>query len=128
MNTLSHTERNLRRAVFWQNVRQWWPGVLIVAIVLGIGIWWATEPIREEYDMRGMPVQTGTGTIEHIIYPVRRMSSDRTPTVILTVHDLRTRVGTYLPLKRGQIVQVTYRIGRSGRVYVGSIVPLRPDR
>jgi len=104
--------------------------ILVIGAITILGFI-ALSPVVRSYTKRdhdGATVRVGTGTVEQIVPPHIEENAKPIPAQVLvkvngSLAAAREAFGT-AQMHVGQPAQVTYRIGRSGRLYVDRVEPL----
>lgn len=112
----------------WQYaLKAWLPVSLFALFLVGIVVCvYYIAPSREAADMREAITRHGSGVVTSFTYGFVDQAGHRSPDQVGIVlnGDQASYSGTrFLLLRKGQRVQVTYRIGRSGNIYVDDIKP-----
>ena len=118
-------QRNLHRAILGHNVRTFLliGSLLIVLLVFLVGTF-VVVPWRVGEDMRGSTSHRSRGVITGIIYPQSSgIGSSLRPKVSLRINGTTAWFRTDVPVESGQQVEVLYRVGKSGTIYVHGIRP-----
>jgi hypothetical protein len=110
-------QQNRRQAMVSYSIREAGPGILILVLTLVfmVGIfmvppWYITQ------DLQGSQPRQGIGKVTGVYY-----HKQSAPTVTLEVNGARVSLQTTQPVRIGQEVTVTYRVGKSGTVYAQNI-------
>jgi hypothetical protein len=108
-------QQQLQRAALTQTMRVAGPAILAILLILVVmvGIF-AVQPWYISQDLQGSVVRQAVGKVTGLYYQHKQPVH----TVTLEVNGVRAPVQTTTPVRIGQPVQVTYRVGKSGRMYV----------
>ena len=119
-------ERRLRQAAVLDNLRVILPAAVILAMVTCLFFWsYAWLPLQAYRDVQGAPPQQGVAVVTGVTPGVAsRGNQDLSGRVSLRIGGKVAQAETRMPVRVGQRVQVMYRIGKSGRLYVDSIKAL----
>ena len=116
----------------WKYVlKAWVPGSLIGLFGVGavvVAFW--IIPNREAADVRGAITRHGSGVVTLFTYGFIDQAGQRSPDqvyIALNGNQVSYSGTRFLLLRRGQRVQVTYRTGRSGSIYINDIKPRGRD-
>ena len=118
MRTYQPTRREQVR-YFW---RQCSPLLLVLAVVTAPLGYWAWRHLASDRDFVGRPYLEAVVTIEAVDdLPPSKTGVARPYALRLDLAGTKLWVFSSLPVRPGQRVDVRYRIGRSGTVYVSSV-------
>lgn len=114
------------RAIIRHYVRAYGPVLLIAAGMTVFVLWqYLWLPVQYSRDVAGTPRQRGKATVLSVTPGLINNGNANPPdTVALRLNGQTVQALTSLTLRQGQPVEITYRLGRSGRAYVLSIDPL----
>jgi hypothetical protein len=118
----------LSRGKQWQYaLRIWLPTLLMGLLFVGVVVLadWII-PGREAADTRGAVTRHGSGVVTSFFYESAGQSGQRPPdqvNIALNGTEATYKGTKFLLLRKGQRVKVTYRMGKSGNIYVGDITP-----
>ena len=92
----------------------------MVAIIVSVVVMnYFVLPQRMAADLSGAPTRQGTGTVTSITHePTTRGQPDPPFLVLVRLNGRSERVLTHTPLRLGQVVPISYRVGKSGRIYI----------
>ena len=110
----------------WQpTLRMWLPPSLLLMLFAGLIVFVdCIAPSREMADVRGAATQHGRGMVSAVSYiPLRKGGTDASILASLLVAGETVTFRTQADLHKGEPVQVTYRVGRSGRIHIDDIEP-----
>jgi hypothetical protein len=112
----------------WQCVfKTWLSGSLLGLLLMGgVAFAYWIIPNNMTSDLRGAITQQGIGTVTSFAYESADNAGYHSPDhvgILLNGHSASYSGPRFLLLRTGQQVQVTYRIGKSGNVYVDDIQP-----
>jgi hypothetical protein len=116
-----------RRQQWQQALRVWLPVALLALLLIGVLVFvCCLVPLREAEDLRGAATQHGSGGVTSFTYGGMGQAGNRSPDQVglrLNGQEATYSGPKFLLLRKGQRVQVTYRIGKSGNIYVDDIEP-----
>lgn len=119
----SKRSKRFRHAIVVHNLRTLAPGSLIIVWLLALLIWnLVLKPHWENQDLQGIPYRSGMGTIANTISAAPRYMDN--VNVFVKINGTTLSAKADVPVRAGQKVMVTYRIGKSGAIYVENISPL----
>jgi len=108
----------------WQyTLRVWLPASLLLLSLAGFFVFvWCIAPSREVADVRGASTHHASGMVSTVSY-IPPTKSGVNPSVLVS---LEVAGGTAIfrtqdDLHKGEPVQVTYRVGRSGRIHIDDV-------
>jgi hypothetical protein len=112
-------------AIRWHRLRTALPaGVVILFALAWVGVVFICVPISINADLRHATPRRAIGIVEGLVYvPVSQGFPDPPRMVSLRWHGESAVGYTHTPVRKGQRVLVTYRVGRSKRVYVERVEP-----
>ena len=110
----------------WQyTLRVWLPASLLLLSLVGFFVFvYFIAPSREVADVRGASTHHASGMVSTVSY-IPPTKSGVNPSVLVS---LEVAGGTAIfrtqdDLHKGEPVQVTYRVGRSGRIHIDDVKP-----
>lgn len=118
----------LSRRAQWQHIlKAWFPGSLIGLFCVGVAVvaFWLI-PNRVATDTQGAVTRHGSGVVTSFLYESLSQSGQHPPdqvNIALNGTEATYKGTKFLLLRKGQRVEVTYRVGKSGNIYVGDITP-----
>ena len=119
----SKRPQGFRHAILVHNLRTYAPGGLIIVWLLASLVWFLVlKPHWESQDLQGIPYRSGVGTIANTMSVAPRYMDN--VNVFVKVNGTTLSAKADMPVRAGQKVLVTYRIGKSGAIYVENISPL----
>jgi hypothetical protein len=134
MKDTARFDTHLRRALFTEYLREAWLGIALFILILSLAAGMLSVQLRQKQsaldDLRGASPQTGTATVTGITSrPVSRRHPEPEMTIYLTIGDRQTWVTSRHAVQIGESFQATYRVGRSGTVYVDKMrqLPEKPS-
>ena len=112
----------------WQYaLRAWLPAFLLLLLFISLFAFVDfIAPNREVADVQGAATRRGTGVVTSFFYESAGQSGQRPPdqvNIALNGTEATYKGTKFLLLRKGQHVEVTYRVGKSGNIYVGDITP-----
>lgn len=133
MKDAIRSDTRLRRALLTGYLRDTWFGILLLIAILCLVGGMLTVQIQQNQrtlsDLRGASPRTGTATVTGITSrPVSRRHPDPEISIYLAIDSRPARVTARRTARIGECFQATYRIGRSGVVYVDKLEPLPANR
>jgi hypothetical protein len=116
-------EQTLRQAVARRQISYALLAAAVCACVISLYAV-PTESLlrRQTRDLAMAELCHGSGTIVGAVYATRRSSPYRN--VSVRVAEGEGRISTTLPVRSGEVVKVSYRVGARGHVYIADIEPL----
>ncbi len=110
----------------WQpSFRMWLPPSLLLLFFAGLVVFVdCIAPSREMADVRGAATHHGSGMVSTVPY-IPPSKSGVNPSVLVSLLAAGDTVTfrTGADLHEGEPVQVTYRVGKSGRIHIDGIEP-----
>ena len=110
----------------WQPTsRMWLPPSLLLLLFGSLLVFVdCVAPSREMADVRGAATQHGSGMVSSVSYiPLRKGGTDASILVSLLVAGETVTFTTQTDLHKNEAVQVTYRVGKSGRIHIDDVKP-----
>jgi hypothetical protein len=128
-----------RLAVWWAFVRAGFRGTLpafaVILLIAGVVCLHSWDAARTSLDLRGVEPDRSQGMVTQVAFqPVTESNQDPYRLAWLSVDDQPLVLslwaspvvhGPGIPLRKGQPVRITYRIGRSGRWYLDRVESLK---
>ena len=116
-----------RRAQWQYILKAWLSGSLIGLFCVGIAViaFWLI-PNRVATDTQGAVTRHGSGVVTSFLYESVSQSGGRPPdqvNIALNGTEATYKGTKFLLLQKGQHIDVTYCIGKSGNIYVSDIAP-----
>ena len=105
----------------------WLPASLIALLVIGlVACVYLVVPLREAADVRGAATHHAGSIVSAVSYlPAGKGTLNPSVLVSLTVAGEVVMFRSRADLHKGEAVQVTYRVGKSGHVRIDDIEPER---
>ena len=103
----------------------WLPPSLLLLLFIGVVVFVdCIAPSLDTADVRGAATHHGSGMVSAVSYvPLRKGGTDASILVSLLVAGEAVTFRTEADLHKGEPVQVTYRVGKSGRIHIDGIEP-----
>ena len=112
----------------WQHIlRRWLPGILLVLIVLAFAVcFFVLAPSHDIADLQGAKTHCEQGKVIAFVPAIVDQSGYRADSqIVLGINGSQAFYSGTKPLllHLQQRVQVTYRVGKSGRLYIDNVKP-----
>ena len=110
----------------WQySLRIWLPPSLLLLLFTGLFIFLCCiVPSLDMIDVRGTAIHHDRSMVSDVSYiPLGRGAINPSCFISLAVAGETVTLRTHADLHKGEPVQVTYRIGKSGRIHIDGIEP-----
>ena len=116
-------ERQMKAAYYRQNIRPLIPILAWLVPLIAFTIFFFANPTHRPYgDLDNAKTQEGTGVIVRITPPHTNNDGDIYPSLVrVRVAGQEADMEYRVPVRVGDRVRVTYKVGKSGQVYIAHL-------
>ena len=111
---------NLRFAIWMNNLRLLLLGAAVLSPIIVFLLWWVfLRPAQAHEDVKGRGLQRGIAVVTAVTHGRTGLAS-----AFVEINRRTAQTDSFTPVRVGQEVQVWYRVGKSGMVYVERMEPM----